>query len=172
MDNVILLPRQPRFFRVKRGIHKVPDRAFNGGIRMHLLEECGNECTAVFIRSCGEGIIWPAQPYLRWYPEPEKIEWARDMVVRANDEVGHHGCWAAAWIDAAHCKFMWFDMDGDLQLEFTVEDPWPRVVNYGMDYYLGLLEQTIAKWVDFWKGMEVREDQKIKAALGQTAPNT
>jgi len=106
---------------------------------------------------------------------PWQDDYARRLVRFLNYELSHDGVWAVCWCNptedgyATELRYGFQDEDGDLQIALasdltlvdlqTVDD----VKRHG-----NVVEQAYQKWVEWKEEVDVRPDQTIKAAQGQS----
>lgn len=105
-------------------------------------------------------------------------DYARRLVKFLNYEMNHDGVWAVAWCNptddgyATEIRFGFQDMDGDFQFligsDLTLVDLQTRddVRRHGK-----VCEEAYQQWRTWQKDVDVRPEQTIKAAKGQSQAN-
>ena len=168
----ILKPATPDPFDAGKKLHGVDDAILGRvgpHIRMMVIYHAGPHAEYCCVRSNGKGAHVPVEP---WQQEisPAKRAFIRELTIEANRRVAYNGFWVFAWSDVNSPRQivgLWFDGDGDLHLTWEEDRPWPKMQRFGMDNYLNNLDVSIKIWAERLQGVELRQDQLYKAALGE-----
>lgn len=110
-------------------------------------------------------------------PAPEQIAYARFVCTMLNRRYRFGGAWVIAWCEPRNqvdrtptrLVFLWKDKDGDVPIAFDTVRPLEDLVTWGPVWFCEKAEEAFEKYRGWLKGVGVKPEQMIKAALGETS---
>lgn len=158
-----------RKFRILGALHWLPPERVITRLREDLAEASdGADWYACVLFGDGSGILRPQHALVPPPPE-EVVDRMIEFVGMTNRDIHHGGHWVALWADDL-MHFLWRDIDGDMHLTNTFDEPWVRV---RLSTTLHMVERAEACWL-MWQEHMIRQDiasnQKYRRALGEAPP--
>lgn len=133
----------------------------------------GNGWWAAVLRANGEiqyrYAVPPGKDPVEVLPDPDKREFARQLVMALNREVHYEGAWIVAWYDGSRrWSMFWKDWDGDLNCIVDNDEPWVRVRQAKLAKWVEDAHAAVRKVLQIkYDVLGLKPDQEVKLAQGQ-----
>jgi len=131
------------------------------------------ETTRAWVCVLREGGKWNYWQRGDGMPPPiDKRTYARTIVSFLNRELHFDGAWVGGWMDEGWKRFylLWKDRDGDIQfpIDTATDQRWSQFRHWGVDVWGEHAASALSLWQSAQETLEVRPDQQMKLAQGQT----